>query len=132
MLKDKTRIIVTNQTYFIDKADRIIVIEDRKIAFNGTIDELRKSNLEASQFVKTVKKKKEDNEKKEDKETVPQDVVATDVIEEERAVGGVSWNTYWEYFKAGGILGLILAFLQFLLILHCQQNYLLSLGNHQK
>ncbi|BFU26397.1 ATP-binding cassette, sub-family C, putative [Entamoeba histolytica] len=113
LLGNKTRIIVTNQTYFIDKADRIIVIEDKKIAFNGSIEELRNSNLEASQFVKTVSSKKKDNNKKQDTETVPQDVVATDVVEEKRSVGGVAWSTYWHYFRAGGFIGLILCLIPF-------------------
>ncbi|ELP92088.1 canalicular multispecific organic anion transporter, putative [Entamoeba invadens IP1] len=114
LLSGKTRIIVTNQTYFIDKADRIIVIEDKKIAFNGTIDELRNSNISAAEIVKTVTKKKE-NKKKEDTETVPQDVVATEVIEEKRSVGGVAWSTYFRYFSAGGFFWLFLLIVPFIL-----------------
>ncbi|ELP94857.1 canalicular multispecific organic anion transporter, putative [Entamoeba invadens IP1] len=115
-LANTTRIIVTNQTYFIDKADRIIVIEDKKIAFNGTIDELRKSDLAAAQVVKTVSKKKE-SAKKEETETVPQDVVAADVSEEKREVGGVSLRTYLSYFNSGNFF--LFFFTLFFFVLRC-------------
>ena len=81
-MNGKTRIIVTNQTYFLDKADRIIVIDDKKIQFNGTIDELRNSDIEASQFVKTIEKKDKKKKKNEVKDTVPQDTLETEMEEE--------------------------------------------------
>ncbi|GAB1227961.1 hypothetical protein ENUP19_0365G0023 [Entamoeba nuttalli] len=116
-LANKTRIIVTNQTYFIDKADRIIVIEDKKIAFNGSIEALRNSNLEASQFVKTVSAKKKDNNKKEEQkqETTPQDVCETVMEEEHRERGRVAWSVYGKYLRFGGILFFLICMIPFIM-----------------
>ncbi|KAL7712918.1 Canalicular multispecific organic anion transporter [Entamoeba marina] len=96
-LAGKTRIIVTNQTYFIDKADRIIVIDDRRIAFNGSLSELQQSNIAASDFVKTISNDKKKATKESNQTVVPQDVVASEIV------GGVSLNTYFQYHKAGGL-----------------------------
>ncbi|KAL7712469.1 Canalicular multispecific organic anion transporter [Entamoeba marina] len=102
-LAGKTRIIVTNQTYFIDKADRIIVINDRRIDFNGSLSELQQSNIAASDFVKTISNDKNKDKKEVDNVVVPQDVVASEMVNEKREVGGVSFNTYFQYHKAGGL-----------------------------
>ncbi|ELP91449.1 multidrug resistance-associated protein, putative [Entamoeba invadens IP1] len=109
-LDHKTRIIVTNQTYFIDKADRIIVINNKKMVFNGSIDELRNSDLAEAEVVKSVTKNKETCKKK-SIITKPQDVSATQTEEEKREIGGVSFKTYLEYFVSGGFVLFTFVFL---------------------
>ncbi|GAB1222472.1 hypothetical protein ENUP19_0112G0016 [Entamoeba nuttalli] len=111
-LEGKTRIIVTNQTYFIEKADRIIVIDDNKLAFNGSLEELKNSNLEASQFIKTLSSKKSENNE-ENGEISSGDGCNTKIREEIRELGKVSFKVYWEYIKAGSIIlfGMVLILL---------------------
>ncbi|ELP85761.1 multidrug resistance-associated protein, putative [Entamoeba invadens IP1] len=128
-LKNKTRIIVTNQTYFIDKADRIIVIENKKIAFNGSLENLKKSDISASQFVKTVTNKKDTKKKEGEKEeTVPQDVGASEMEDELREKGRVSWRVYYKYLKYGGIIFFLLAMIPFAMRIGSMITYNLFLS----
>ncbi|EDR25855.1 multidrug resistance-associated protein, putative [Entamoeba dispar SAW760] len=99
-LEGKTRVIVTNQTYFIEKADRILVIDGNKLAFNGSLEELKNSNLEASQFIKTLSSKKSENNE-ENGEVLSGDSYNTKTREEGKELGRVSFKVYWEYIKAG-------------------------------
>ncbi|ELP86982.1 multidrug resistance-associated protein, putative [Entamoeba invadens IP1] len=102
-LKQKTRIIVTNQMYLLEKADRILVLENNKLAFNGSLEELKKSDLASSQLVKTLSVK---SEKAEDQteEIITGDAYATKVREESREVGRLPLSVYFNYIKSGSFI----------------------------
>eukprot|EP00759_Apiculatamorpha_spiralis_P024370 PhF_6_TR27890/c0_g1_i2/m.40858/K05665/ABCC1; ATP-binding cassette, subfamily C (CFTR/MRP), member 1 len=52
VLKDKTRILVTHALQYLQYADRVIVMNDGQIEFNGTYRELMDSALNVSEFIK--------------------------------------------------------------------------------
>ena len=54
-LKDKTRILVTHAIDFLHLADRVIVMEDGKIKYEGTYNELEKSD-EIKNVIETIAK----------------------------------------------------------------------------
>ncbi|ELP84449.1 canalicular multispecific organic anion transporter, putative [Entamoeba invadens IP1] len=102
-LAKKTRIVVTNQTYFLEKADRILVIDKNQMVFNGSLEELKKSNIPASQFVKTLSKKIQKEEEQEE-EIITSDASGTKTREETREIGRVPLHVYWQYIKSGSLL----------------------------
>ncbi|ELP88310.1 multidrug resistance-associated protein, putative [Entamoeba invadens IP1] len=113
-LKGKTRLVVTNQTYFIQNADRILVVENNKLVFNGSLEELKLSKVEASGLVKILSEKSDDHkETEEDTNFVSGDAVHTKIQEESREVGGLSPLVYYNYIMSGSIFA-FLAILVFL------------------
>jgi len=51
MLHDKTRILVTHQTQYLSKADKILYVDNGKIIFTGTYDQLLRSDIDLSSIV---------------------------------------------------------------------------------
>lgn len=60
VLKDKTRLLVTNGLHNLDQADRVVVLENQEIRFNGTYEELLQAHLDLSKFITQPGAKKED------------------------------------------------------------------------
>ena len=60
-IHDKTRILVTNNFHFLNRADHIAVMEEGRISFVGTYTELVNSGIDLTKFI-TKKKKKNDND----------------------------------------------------------------------
>ncbi|ELP90711.1 multidrug resistance-associated protein, putative [Entamoeba invadens IP1] len=102
-LAGKTRIVVTNQTYFLEKADRILVIENNQMVFNGSLEELKKSNIPASEYVKTLSKRAQKEQQKEE-EIITADASGTKTREETKEVGRVPLRVFWEYIKSGSLV----------------------------
>jgi len=98
-LDGKTRIIVTNQTYFLEKADKILVLDNNELAFQGSLEELKNSDLEAANLIKTLSQKKEDNNDT-PAEIVSGDSYSTRTREEAKEVGRVPTSVYLAYLKA--------------------------------
>ncbi|ELP90446.1 multidrug resistance-associated protein, putative [Entamoeba invadens IP1] len=109
-LSEKTRIVITNQTYFLEKADRILVRYKNHLVFNGSLKELKKSNIPASEFVKTLSQKVE-KEEFENEEIITSDASCTKIREEKREVGKVPMNVYWQYIKSGSYMMFVLMWL---------------------
>ena len=69
--KDKTRVLVTHQTNLVNKADRVILMKNCSIIFDGTVEELKASGLydvvEEVEHEFDEKLKKEQEEQKEAK-----------------------------------------------------------------
>lgn len=57
-IRDKTRILVTNNFHFLNRADHIAVMEEGRVSFVGTYTELVNSGIDLTKFI--TKKKKDD------------------------------------------------------------------------
>ena len=51
LLKDRTRVLVTHQIHMLNKADRIITMEDGRIILNGSSKELIKKGIDFAAFM---------------------------------------------------------------------------------
>ncbi|KAA6392071.1 MAG: putative ABC transporter C family member 3 [Streblomastix strix] len=71
-LKGKTRLLITNQLQYIDKADNIIVLEKGRIIGQGTSAQLKEKGIDFQKFIvkesKRNKKDKKEKEKEKEKE----------------------------------------------------------------
>lgn len=59
-ISDKTRILVTNNFHFLDRADRVAVMENGRVSFVGTYAELVNSGIDLTKFI--TKKDDDDND----------------------------------------------------------------------
>ncbi|XP_046412545.1 ATP-binding cassette sub-family C member 4 isoform X1 [Neodiprion fabricii] len=118
-LKQKTRILVTHQIQYLKNADMIIVLDNGKVASQGSFEELQKNNTtfanllnedESEEKVKAVvhppaeRMVSEISNLNED-EDIEDEPKETDEL---MAKGGVSSMLYWQYFRAGGSTFMIL------------------------
>ncbi|XP_023246593.1 multidrug resistance-associated protein 4-like [Copidosoma floridanum] len=117
-LKDKTRVIVTYQVQFLEKADSIIYLDKGKVVFRGDF----KSFQRFSNDVEATLKRDSLEKSSVDEETVINDADASDDIifqseeneessaaEELLAKGKMKKTVYWKYFKACGSYTLLLS-----------------------
>ncbi|KAJ3309209.1 hypothetical protein HDV04_006316 [Boothiomyces sp. JEL0838] len=105
-MQDKTVILVTHQLHFLPEVDHIIVLDNGKIAEQGSFKELMASGKSLSEMMqnyaidhedetKTEKKVKEDGDgKKEDKAEI--------IVAEDQSKSTHTWNVYLHYFKNAG------------------------------
>ena len=113
-LKHKTRILVTHAVEFIQKVDRIIIMEKGQIKYFGTYEELQHSD-EIKHIVETLsqisvkqhsneeEKDKENDEAEEDKiEDVKKSFISNNeakiVSDENEEKIEVDWNIYYQFF----------------------------------
>ena len=108
-LAGKTRILVTHQTQFLPRADKVVVMHAGSVLAVGSFEEVSKderykSVLEQYQKAKAEKpplalEVKQASEKKQDTKTI---------MEEEQLQGSVPFRTYWKYYSAAYGTGLVL------------------------
>ncbi|GAB6029962.1 Multidrug resistance-associated protein 1 [Chamberlinius hualienensis] len=131
ILKQKTRILVTNKLVYAPYADQVVVLSDGTIAEIGTYDELIKDEGILADLVETFVttgngKENGDQIVVDDKPSPDADKKPTDtgskavngalgdkskgalVQSEGMAVGKISYKIYWEYFKSFGYHGIFL------------------------
>ena len=137
IMKEKTRILVTNQLNFLQFCDSVIVLGGGQISEQGSFEELSKNDGEVSKLLNDLKASetssnswkntsKSDSAKSKTKSISKQKGIkeksnaAALVSDEERNIGGVSFAVYKKYFYAGG------GFLLFSCILVI---YFLAVGN---
>jgi len=65
ILKDKTRLLVTNQLQYLPHVDKVLVVDGGRLVFQGTYDELQESDIDLSGVVQ------EEPEEEDDEEGVP-------------------------------------------------------------
>lgn len=133
ILKDKTVILCTHRTEFLDAADMIVMMENGKIIEIGTPDEVLKK-AEDNHKTKRKNSKKKAAAKEEQIEVVEEETKAADEImevileakneqNEEKKVGTVSLQVYRTYWMS---VGKLLAFLVLLSIFLMQATRNLS------
>ncbi|XP_018569050.1 probable multidrug resistance-associated protein lethal(2)03659 [Anoplophora glabripennis] len=135
-LKGKLCILVTHNAKHINSADRVVILENGTIKFQGNEDNLPNdilSNIEDTN-VKDGTKKVVENEIIEDEKTVllksERNLRKKGVYFETKKEGSVSGDVYWKYFKFGG--GILLFGLIILLFSACQftESYTSKLLSH--
>lgn len=108
-LKDKTRILVTNQLQFVPQCDKVIMIQDGAIQAFGTYDEVKAKSPELAQMMKGIENSQEGASElggKPDPEAKPEAGKAKSaeqgklVVEEERVRGTIEWVTIKRYLEA--------------------------------
>ncbi|XP_022093426.1 multidrug resistance-associated protein 4-like [Acanthaster planci] len=118
-MRDKVRILVTHHLQFLDKADKILILKQGRVAGYGTYQVLQEEGVD---FAALLKKKSDDGDdigeteqvlepKTREKQTSTcsnalfcpdQDEAETpvDITPEEMAVGTVNWKVYIRFFRA--------------------------------
>ncbi|XP_038064939.1 multidrug resistance-associated protein 4-like [Patiria miniata] len=116
-MRDKAVILVTHQLQFIDKADKILILKEGKVAGYGTFQELQEDGMD---FAALLKKKSVDGdydgendvnpERLDDTVSICSDVsfhpdsheveTPVDVVLEDMAAGTVEWMAYIRFFRA--------------------------------
>ena len=142
LMKDKTRILVTNQLQFLRFCDSVVALEKGRISEHGTFDELSKNDGEVAKLLQEMEsrdkqsksgmdstskgegKKSKKLESKKKKETKKKNGDGGLVSQEERNVGAVSYKVYLKYIRAGG--GFFLFTVTFFLFILCAGNDLLN------
>ncbi|KAA6397480.1 MAG: ABC transporter: Multidrug resistance-associated protein, ATP binding protein [Streblomastix strix] len=121
--KGKTRMLMTNQLQYIDLADNVILLRDKKIFAQGTTEELKKKGISFEEFIvkggQKKDKKAESNKKgqqdeklnkneligneiekdeKKQNQKENEEITAKQIIsEEEQDTGAVTWGSYMDY-----------------------------------
>nr|APD26507.1 ATP-binding cassette transporter subfamily C member 1 X3 protein [Brachionus koreanus] len=121
LLKNKTRILVTNSINFLPQTDLIFMFENGKIVESGNYNELINLNgcftrfVNNNSFVNNTEKEKEENkgefvqkpvkEESEIKQNFDENVKNSKIIEQEKIESGnLKARTIYEYFKASSFL----------------------------
>ena len=125
LLKNKTRILVTNSLTFLPSTDKIIVLKDGQISETGTFKELMQRNGYFSELIKqyssnTIDKEEDTDqiEKKIKSGTIKEvDTEKSRLVEVERAeTGKVKFSVYFRYFKAISWFWCTIVFLNYALM----------------
>eukprot|EP01130_Rhizamoeba_saxonica_P010479 TRINITY_DN4290_c0_g2_i1.p1 TRINITY_DN4290_c0_g2~~TRINITY_DN4290_c0_g2_i1.p1 ORF type:complete len:1213 (-),score=271.96 TRINITY_DN4290_c0_g2_i1:21-3659(-) len=120
-LNGKTRILVTHQLQYLQKVDRIIILENGKIQQEGTFTEILENGFDFAEMVKQMTNNEEDSEtfdksldnlkvsleikEKQLKDEEEKKKLGKLIEDEERSTGKVDSSLYLKYFKRiGGIL----------------------------
>lgn len=139
-LKTKSRILVTHQIQYIQKADQVLILKDGKSIAYGTYEDLLHSGLDFVSFLKentTEAKKESPSQPEEDIFTRPRALSKTSSLgagslgagslseeiverfedpkieEETKMMGSVNSRTYLKFIKAGAVTHLVILFLIF-------------------
>ncbi|KAK2954099.1 Multidrug resistance-associated protein [Blattamonas nauphoetae] len=117
VLKGKTVILMTNQLQFLDRADKVICLENGRIIAQGTYEEIREQGVNFDEFIITTdkkadKKKQKAKEAKKEEETDENNAKQI-LTEEEQTTGGIKFSSYVKYMRTLMPLGLVLLFLLF-------------------
>ncbi|KAK2963510.1 Multidrug resistance-associated protein [Blattamonas nauphoetae] len=103
VLKGKTVILMTNQLQFLDRADKILVLDNGRITAQGTYAEIREQGVNFDEFIiksdkKTDKKKQKKVEVKEEEKTDEENAKQI-LTEEEQETGGIKFTSYIKYLR---------------------------------
>ena len=119
LLKDKCRVLATHQLHVLYRCDRIIMMNEGQITAYDTFANLMANNVEFQRMMDTVENEEKKEEEEEEAEIEEKGTVELKKIksikeagealmqDEDRAVKGVSFKIYIEYFKATGSVLLI-------------------------
>ena len=128
----RTRILVTNATQYLHKCDYIVVLENNTIAYQGTYDQLKASNIDlmallteedgSSSFSasrRSMHEQEEKSRRESQQEAIshPNEEVEKEegqlTTEETKRSGSISLDVYKYYFKAVGMCLLAVVLLSF-------------------
>ncbi len=117
LLGDRTRVLTTHQEQHMKEADEVIVLYKGRVLGKGSFNELQEQgflNTTIDRFYKTVmtdnkadkdfsREVEEENENAESGKTVAstKQYKGLNKFQEDRSIGVVASNLYWDYFKSG-------------------------------
>jgi ATP-binding cassette subfamily C (CFTR/MRP) protein 4 len=123
-LKDSTVLLVTHQMQYLSKADKVVVMMDGEISLQGSYREILNSETIASIL---LKRDNPDEENKSNNEELREKINGLEhssklqeanlknevFAKEDMFTGAVTWETYFQFFRAGtgNYLSTFLAFL---------------------
>ena len=122
VLKDKAVILVTHQLQFAKQADRLIVLEQGRVAADGTYDDIiQRKDVPFASVLLSYQVTGESSPDtlppvtaaappgktatvagKPERKSVAPAASGLGVQQEDKAMGNVSWATYRDYFRYGG------------------------------
>ncbi|XP_078671973.1 ATP-binding cassette sub-family C member 10-like [Branchiostoma floridae x Branchiostoma belcheri] len=110
LLKDKTRILCTHHTRFLQEADLVVVMEAGRIVKTGPPSEVLNHDIKMPSLKKQEKRQDDSNNDGEkvssqEEDLVPEPALSREqslVQEEEREVGSVAFQVYRSYWQAVG------------------------------
>lgn len=120
ILKDRCRILATHQLHVLNRCDRIIVMDEGRIAAVDTFDNLmRDSEVFQRLLASTSQQKSEENQEEgeedgdeDDKKPVKRKQKSPGLMQqEERATSSVGWSVWKAYISASGSFFNIVLFL---------------------
>ncbi|KAF5273606.1 hypothetical protein FQR65_LT04605 [Abscondita terminalis] len=102
-LKKKTVVVVTHQLQYLQKVDRIIVLENGRVTSDGTFEQLQKLEINFTELLNT---NIDDDESTKDNQKYASSVELSKKsvvkVEEQRSTGTVSTSVYVDYIAACG------------------------------
>nr|XP_023023861.1 multidrug resistance-associated protein 4-like [Leptinotarsa decemlineata] len=120
-LKNKCVVLVTHQIQYLRSAHCIYLLEDGRVHFKGTYEELKTSETHFMKLLAESKKEVEENEEVLAVESIHREGNISDETspmipqKEKVASGNITWHVYKSYLRAGGswfkIVMLLLAFI---------------------
>ena len=124
LLKNKTRILVTNSLTFLSKTDKIIVLKEGQISETGTFNELMERSGYFSELINQYSTNTSENE--EDLSQIEKRIKSgtiketntdkTQLVEKEMAeTGSVKLSVYMRYFKAVSFMWCIFVVINYML-----------------
>ena len=144
LMKEKTRILVTNQLQFLRFCDSIVALDHGRVSEQGTFEEISKNDGEVARLLQELKqngkksKSSADSNEENTTATETKDIQSKYtsvqkekkdgkgglVTEEERNLGAVSLKVYLNYIRAGG--GYLIFLLAFMMFILCAGNDLVN------
>ncbi|KAK2949702.1 Multidrug resistance-associated protein [Blattamonas nauphoetae] len=115
VLKGKTVILMTNQLQFLDRADKVIALENGRITAQGTYAEIREQGVNFDEFIiksdKKAEKKKQKKVEVKEEEKTDEDNAKQIITEEEQETGGIKFMSYVKYLRTLMPMGIVILFL---------------------
>ncbi|KAF1815867.1 hypothetical protein P152DRAFT_390622 [Eremomyces bilateralis CBS 781.70] len=133
LLKDKCRILATHQLHVLNRCDRIVWLQEGRVAALDTFPNLMQHNEDFQKMMLTTAVEKEEEsvdedeieeDKKQPKKKTKKHRPKGLMQAEERAVKSVSWGVWFAFIKAGG--GYWVAPLVFIFLAMAQASNILT------
>ena len=107
VLGDKTRLMVTHNLQFLENADHIVVMREGSILEHGNYHGLLKRGFDFENVVGSptgsvsIVDTRLDDKDRMVEEMMNNKTFGSEMVEEDRMIGSVSWRLYWDYLRAG-------------------------------
>ena len=131
VLGGKTRLMVTHNLQFLENADHIVVMQEGSILEHGNYHGLLKRGFDfenvvgsptGSASIVDIRLNVEDRMEG----LMNNKTLGSEMVEEDRMVGSVSWRLYWDYFQAGMCIALTVVLAVFFVTVQGWFSFLFS------
>ena len=118
LLGDKTRVLISHQEQHMKEADQVIVLYKGRVWQRGSFTELREKGIlsttvdplyqtvgnDSGKLTESFAREIEQKKSGDDRETMvplPNEARGLEISQEDRSIGVVSSQLYWNYFRSG-------------------------------